>query len=130
MEYNLPRECIRNYFPSRRCFTFPVPTHPDNMSRLESLNPDELSREFLRVAEYFCKFVFMQSEVKLLKDGYEVNGKGELLGSLCCDALVNKVTVKGDNSNFNKHQVVYSLVILFKTNLSPNPILPLEYQWK
>ncbi|XP_012696720.2 guanylate-binding protein 1-like [Clupea harengus] len=80
VEYNLPRECIRNYFPSRRCFTFPVPTHPDNMSRLESLNPDELSREFLRVAEYFCKFVFMQSEVKLLKDGYEVNGK--VLGHL------------------------------------------------
>ncbi|XP_031434419.1 guanylate-binding protein 1-like [Clupea harengus] len=80
MEYNLPRECIRNYFPSRRCFTFPVPTHPDNMSRLESLNPDELSREFLRVAEHFCKFVFMQSEVKSLKDGYEVNGK--VLGHL------------------------------------------------
>lgn len=109
MEYNLPRECIRNYFPSRRCFTFPVPTHPDNMSRLESLNPDELSREFLRVAEYFCKFVFMQSEVKLLKDGYEVNGKGELLGSLCCDALVNKVTVKGGNSNFDIQQTSSSV---------------------
>ncbi|XP_016391374.1 guanylate-binding protein 1-like [Sinocyclocheilus rhinocerous] len=35
MEYNLPRECIQKFFPSRTCFTFPFPTAPENVSRLE-----------------------------------------------------------------------------------------------
>ncbi|KAL2083065.1 hypothetical protein ACEWY4_020838 [Coilia grayii] len=80
MEYNLPRECIRKYFPSRRCFMFPFPTREDNMSRLESLESDELSPAFLNIAEQFCRFVFEESKVKLLKDGYKVNGK--VLGHL------------------------------------------------
>ncbi|XP_041922073.1 guanylate-binding protein 1-like [Alosa sapidissima] len=84
MTYNLPRQCIRNYFPTRKCFTFPFPTHPDNMSQLENLNPNELSPTFLEVAEQFYLFVIEQSQGKLLKDGYKVTGKGESQGSLPC----------------------------------------------
>ncbi|XP_062375625.1 guanylate-binding protein 1-like [Sardina pilchardus] len=80
MTYNLPRQCIRNYFPTRKCFTFPFPTHPDNMSNLESMNPNELSPTFLEVAEEFYLFVIKESQGKLLKDGYKVNGK--VLGHL------------------------------------------------
>ncbi|XP_073701358.1 guanylate-binding protein 4-like [Garra rufa] len=74
-EFNLPRQCIRNYFPSRKCFTFPFPTTPENVSRLESLDPADLSPEFQEVTEHFCKFVFDRSEVKKLKDGYTVTGR-------------------------------------------------------
>ncbi|XP_062402510.1 guanylate-binding protein 1-like [Sardina pilchardus] len=80
VDYNRPRECIRKYFPSRRCYTFPFPTNPDNMSRLESLNPDELSAAFLEVVEEFCSFVFEHSQEKLLKGGHTVSGK--VLGDL------------------------------------------------
>uniref|UniRef100_A0A8C2K158 GB1/RHD3-type G domain-containing protein n=1 Tax=Cyprinus carpio TaxID=7962 RepID=A0A8C2K158_CYPCA len=80
MEYNLPRECIQKFFPSRTCFTFPFPTAPENVSRLERLDPADLSTEFLVVTARFCKFVFDKSDVKKLKDGYTVTGR--VLGHL------------------------------------------------
>ncbi|XP_048011467.1 guanylate-binding protein 1-like [Megalobrama amblycephala] len=79
-EFNLPRECIRNYFPSRKCFTFPFPTTPENVSRLESLDPADLSPDFQDVSDHFCKFIFDRSEVKKLKDGHTVTGR--VLGQL------------------------------------------------
>ncbi|XP_026099338.1 guanylate-binding protein 1-like [Carassius auratus] len=78
--YNLPRECIRKYFPSRKCFTFPFPTHPDNVSYLETLDPEEISKRFLEVTNRFCQFIFDQSQVKNLKDGHTVTGR--VLGHL------------------------------------------------
>ncbi|XP_043094387.1 guanylate-binding protein 1-like isoform X1 [Puntigrus tetrazona] len=80
MEYNLPRECIKKFFPSRTCFTFPFPTAPENVARLERLDPADLSAEFLEVTGRFCKFVFDKTEVKKLKDGYTVTGR--VLGHL------------------------------------------------
>lgn len=77
MEYNLPRECIQKFFPSRTCFTFPFPTAPENVSRLESLDHADLDQKFLEVTDCFCKFVFQDSQVKTLKDGYTVTGRGE-----------------------------------------------------
>uniref|UniRef100_A0A672PVV2 Guanylate-binding protein 1-like n=1 Tax=Sinocyclocheilus grahami TaxID=75366 RepID=A0A672PVV2_SINGR len=74
-EFNLPRECIRNYFPSRKCFTFPFPTTSEKVSRLESLDSADLSSEFLEVTDRFCKFIFDKSEIKKLKDGYIVTGR-------------------------------------------------------
>ncbi|XP_067283823.1 guanylate-binding protein 4-like [Pseudorasbora parva] len=79
-DYNLPRECIQNFFPSRKCFTFPFPTAPENVSRLESLNPADLSSDFLEVTDRFCKFVFQESHEKKLKDGITVTGR--VLGHL------------------------------------------------
>ncbi|XP_059399748.1 guanylate-binding protein 4-like isoform X2 [Carassius carassius] len=78
--YNLPRECIRKYFPSRKCFTFPFPTNPDNVSYLETLDPEEISERFLEVTNRFCQFIFDQSQVKNLKDGHTVTGR--VLGHL------------------------------------------------
>ncbi|XP_064156401.1 guanylate-binding protein 1-like isoform X1 [Anguilla rostrata] len=79
-DYNLPRECIRNYFPARRCFVFATPTTPENMSRLETLDEDELSPSFRRVASAFCGYVFEKSSVKTVKGGLPVTGR--MLGHL------------------------------------------------
>ncbi|XP_073694035.1 guanylate-binding protein 4-like [Garra rufa] len=78
MEYNLLRECIRNFFPSRKCFTFPFPTAPENMSCLEGLDSADI--KFLMATDNFCKFVFHDNNIKRLKDGYTVTGK--VLGHL------------------------------------------------
>ncbi|RXN37828.1 guanylate-binding 1-like protein [Labeo rohita] len=80
MEYNFPRECIQTFFPSRKCFTFPFPTAPEKMSCLESLDSADISSEFLKVTDHFCKFVFNDSSVKRLKDEYTVTGR--VLGHL------------------------------------------------
>ncbi|XP_048015521.1 guanylate-binding protein 1-like [Megalobrama amblycephala] len=80
LEYNFPRECIRNYFPSRKCFTFPFPTGPENMSCLESLDSADISAEFLKATDNLCNFVFHDNNIKRLKDGYKVSGR--VLGHL------------------------------------------------
>ncbi|XP_073783813.1 guanylate-binding protein 4 [Danio rerio] len=87
--YNLPRECIRKYFPSRKCFTFPFPSHPDRVCDLESLDPAEISDRFLEVSDRFCQFINEQSPVKLLKDGHTVTGR--VLGHLA-ELYVNTIS--------------------------------------
>uniref|UniRef100_A0A8K9UDZ7 GB1/RHD3-type G domain-containing protein n=1 Tax=Oncorhynchus mykiss TaxID=8022 RepID=A0A8K9UDZ7_ONCMY len=47
--YNLPRECIRNYFHSRKCFVFPTPTTPANMPHLDSMDEADLCGSFRKV---------------------------------------------------------------------------------
>ncbi|XP_022519957.2 guanylate-binding protein 1 [Astyanax mexicanus] len=73
--YNLPRQCIRNYFPTRKCFVFPLPASQDNMARLESLDQRDLSPGFLKATLQFCEYVFTQSKVKTLKGGHRVSGR-------------------------------------------------------
>ncbi|XP_052379013.1 guanylate-binding protein 1-like isoform X4 [Oncorhynchus keta] len=79
-DYNLPRECIRNFFPSRKCFVFPSPTTPDNMQRLDSMDEAELSERFREVADTFCCFIFQESRVKTVIRGHTLTG--EMLGHL------------------------------------------------
>ncbi|KAM9439441.1 guanylate-binding protein 1-like [Clarias gariepinus] len=73
--YNLPRQCIRNYFPTRKCFVFPFPAPEDKMVRLETLDEGEISPKFLNVTKQFCDHVFAASKVKTLKGGYRVTGR-------------------------------------------------------
>ncbi|XP_071197651.1 guanylate-binding protein 1-like isoform X2 [Salvelinus alpinus] len=79
-DYNVPRECIRNFFPSRKCFVFPSPTTPDNMHRLDSMDEAELSESFREVADTFCRFIFQESRMKTVIGGHTLTG--EMLGHL------------------------------------------------
>ncbi|XP_021323188.1 guanylate-binding protein 4 [Danio rerio] len=89
MEFNLPRECIKNFFPSRTCFTFPFPTTLEKMSTLERLGPADLCPEFQEVSKRFCTCVYEKSEVKRLKDGHTVTGR--VLGHLA-ELYVNTIS--------------------------------------
>ncbi|XP_062312452.1 guanylate-binding protein 1-like [Osmerus eperlanus] len=80
MNYNLPRECIRNYFPTRKCFVFPIPTSSANMSRLESIDEKELYQGFRETTDTFCNYIFQMSHVKTVKGGVVVTGR--MLGHL------------------------------------------------
>ncbi|XP_064875646.1 guanylate-binding protein 1-like isoform X1 [Oncorhynchus nerka] len=79
-DYNFPRDCIRTFFPSRKCFVFPSPTTPDNMQRLDSMDEAELSESFRAVSDTFCRFIFQESRVKTLIGGHTLTG--EMLGHL------------------------------------------------
>ncbi|KAL1280784.1 hypothetical protein QQF64_015384 [Cirrhinus molitorella] len=79
-KYNLPRQCIRSYFPSRNCFVFPSPASPENMKRLESMQERDLVPDFLETTRCFCDHIFYKSLVKTVKGGHRVTGK--LLGHL------------------------------------------------
>ncbi|XP_030641365.1 guanylate-binding protein 1-like [Chanos chanos] len=75
INYNLPRQCIRNYFPSRKCFTFPFPTAPENMKNLECMDVNDLCPEFRKTADRFCEYIFTESRVKTVKGGHIVSGR-------------------------------------------------------
>ncbi|XP_062409715.1 guanylate-binding protein 1-like isoform X2 [Sardina pilchardus] len=72
--YNLPRQCIRNFFPTRKCFTFPFPTEAKNMKRLDNMAETDLDPDFLKVADRFCSYVFAECRVKTVKGGHKVTG--------------------------------------------------------
>uniref|UniRef100_A0A8C3H9R9 GB1/RHD3-type G domain-containing protein n=1 Tax=Chrysemys picta bellii TaxID=8478 RepID=A0A8C3H9R9_CHRPI len=52
--YNLPRECIRQFFPARKCFVFVPPAGRRDLARLEELQEDELEPEFREQVARFC----------------------------------------------------------------------------
>ncbi|XP_038871069.1 guanylate-binding protein 1-like [Salvelinus namaycush] len=79
-DYNVPRECIRNFFPSRKCFAFPFPTIPENIHQLDSMDEAELSESFREVADTFCRFIFQESRTKTVVGGHTLTG--EMLGHL------------------------------------------------
>ncbi|XP_062410521.1 guanylate-binding protein 1-like [Sardina pilchardus] len=73
-DYNFTRECIRNFFPTRKCFTFPFPTEPKKMSHLDNMAEADLDPDFLNVAERFCNYIFTESRVKTVKGGHSITG--------------------------------------------------------
>uniref|UniRef100_A0A4X2LWB9 GB1/RHD3-type G domain-containing protein n=1 Tax=Vombatus ursinus TaxID=29139 RepID=A0A4X2LWB9_VOMUR len=72
--FNLPRLCIRQFFPKKKCFIFDRPTHRKKLSQLEKLHDSELDPEFVQQVENFCSWIFQHSKVKTLQGGIIVNG--------------------------------------------------------
>uniref|UniRef100_A0A673IS48 Guanylate binding protein 1 n=1 Tax=Sinocyclocheilus rhinocerous TaxID=307959 RepID=A0A673IS48_9TELE len=73
-DYNLPRECIKRYFPSRKCFVFPFPaTSHQDTTRLEILQDQDLAQQFQEFTGHFCDYMFVNSDVKRLKGGHIIH---------------------------------------------------------
>ncbi|XP_054855283.1 guanylate-binding protein 1-like [Eublepharis macularius] len=73
--FNLPRECIRMFFPTRKCFIFDRPTNRKNLHRLEELEEDELEPEFVEQTRQFCRHVYRTSKPKTIPGGHIVTGR-------------------------------------------------------
>ncbi|XP_067317274.1 guanylate-binding protein 1-like [Anolis sagrei] len=71
---NLPRLCIRKFFPSRKCFTFDCPTNLKNLWRLEELQEEDLAKGFLEPMARFCDHVWETSKRKTVPGGQAVTG--------------------------------------------------------
>ncbi|KAM5323712.1 guanylate-binding protein 1-like isoform 1-T2 [Glossophaga mutica] len=72
--FNLPRLCIRKFFPKKKCLIFDRPTHRKKLGQLETLHDDELDSEFVQQATVFCSYIFNNSKVKTLPGDIKVNG--------------------------------------------------------
>ncbi|XP_077192898.1 guanylate-binding protein 1-like [Paroedura picta] len=73
--FNLPCECIRLFFPTRKCFTFDRPTNGKNLHRLEEMEESELEAEFVQQVRQFCHHVYETSNPKTIPGGHVVNGR-------------------------------------------------------
>ncbi|KAM9114291.1 guanylate-binding protein 3-like isoform 2-T2 [Pangshura tecta] len=78
--YNLPRECIRQFFPARKCFVFVQPAGRRDLPRLEELQEAELEPEFREQVARFCQHVWETSKPKTIPGGHVVTGA--MLGNL------------------------------------------------
>ncbi|XP_050770653.1 guanylate-binding protein 1-like [Gymnogyps californianus] len=78
--YNQPRECIRQFFPDRKCFVFDQPASKRDLVRLEELEDDELDPEYQQQVEKFCSHVWEKSPPKTIPGGHIITG--HLLGKL------------------------------------------------
>ncbi|XP_077761455.1 guanylate-binding protein 5 [Canis aureus] len=72
--FNLPRLCIKEFFPIRKCFIFDSPTYRKKLAQLETLPNDELDPEFVQQVAGFCSHIFNHSNTKTLPGGIKVNG--------------------------------------------------------
>uniref|UniRef100_A0A8C9UB46 GB1/RHD3-type G domain-containing protein n=1 Tax=Scleropages formosus TaxID=113540 RepID=A0A8C9UB46_SCLFO len=77
---NTPRECIRNYFPSRKCFVFYQPGNRSQLKELEKLRDSDLDPDFVKQTNDFCSYIFNCSKEKIIVG--DVTVTGNMLGTL------------------------------------------------
>ncbi|XP_022352343.1 guanylate-binding protein 4-like [Enhydra lutris kenyoni] len=106
---NMPRECIRQFFPKRKCFVFDRPTSDRNLLfHLEKVPEDKLDSAFQEQSKKFCTYIFSHTKTKTLREGITVTGSrlGTLLkayvdaikkGAVPC--LENVVTTLAQREN-------------------------------
>ncbi|XP_062960164.1 uncharacterized protein LOC134383203 isoform X2 [Cynocephalus volans] len=72
---NVPRECIRHFFPNRKCFVFDRPTNDKHLLlHMETVSEDQLDSNFQRQLENFCSYIFTNAKTKTLREGIIVTG--------------------------------------------------------
>uniref|UniRef100_A0A8C6VJY3 GB1/RHD3-type G domain-containing protein n=1 Tax=Naja naja TaxID=35670 RepID=A0A8C6VJY3_NAJNA len=72
--FNLPRKCIRQFFPERKCFVFECPAQRKKLPHLEQMEDSELDPEFVEHVKMFCRYIYWISQEKTLPGGHVVTG--------------------------------------------------------
>ncbi|XP_013401004.1 guanylate-binding protein 1 [Lingula anatina] len=73
-DYNAPRECIRAFFPHRKCFVLKKPVDDDVLlQKLDQAREEDIKPEFLKDANRFCETVWTGVEAFRVK-GNAING--------------------------------------------------------
>ncbi|KAK2488601.1 hypothetical protein MC885_011079 [Smutsia gigantea] len=72
---NMPRECIRLFFPKRKCFVFDRPTSDRKMLfHIDNVPEEELDSNFRMQSKNFCSYIFTYGKPKTLGEGIIVTG--------------------------------------------------------
>uniref|UniRef100_A0A8C8UJ17 GB1/RHD3-type G domain-containing protein n=1 Tax=Peromyscus maniculatus bairdii TaxID=230844 RepID=A0A8C8UJ17_PERMB len=72
---NLPRECIRHFFPKWKCFVFDRPTNDKELlQKIETISEDQLEPKFQEQTRAFVSYIFTYAKIKTLREGIEVTG--------------------------------------------------------
>ncbi|KAG9463473.1 hypothetical protein GDO78_021651 [Eleutherodactylus coqui] len=76
LNYNLPRECIRDFFHSHKCFVFDRPASTIDLQNLDDMNQSQLEPAFVQQSKKFCNYIYKESSVKTLPGGHRMTGRG------------------------------------------------------
>ncbi|XP_040603486.1 LOW QUALITY PROTEIN: guanylate-binding protein 6 [Mesocricetus auratus] len=72
---NLPRECIRRFFPKRKCFVFDRPTNDKELlQKIDTVSEDQLDPKFREQTRAFVSYIFNDAKIKTLRGGIKVTG--------------------------------------------------------
>ncbi|XP_064136036.1 guanylate-binding protein 6-like [Loxodonta africana] len=71
---NLPRECIRHFFPKWKCFVFNWPTSDKLLVHIEELSEEQLDYNFQVRAKNSSSYIFTHTKTKTLIQGIIVTG--------------------------------------------------------
>ncbi|XP_040589366.1 guanylate-binding protein 6-like [Mesocricetus auratus] len=72
---NLSRECIRHFFPKRKCFVFDRPTSDKGLlQKIETVSEDQMDPKFLEQTRAFVSYIFTYAKIKTLREGIKVTG--------------------------------------------------------
>ncbi|XP_054577268.1 guanylate-binding protein 6-like isoform X2 [Eptesicus fuscus] len=73
---NLPRECIRHFFPKRKCFVFDRPINDKELlASIEKVADNQLDPNFKEQTKNFCSYILTQARTKTLRKGITITGK-------------------------------------------------------
>ncbi|XP_053447431.1 guanylate-binding protein 4-like isoform X2 [Nycticebus coucang] len=106
---NMPRECIRRFFPKRKCFVFDRPTsNTKDLFHLEDIPEDQLEGNFRVQSANFCSYIFTHAKTKTLTEGITVTGNRlgtlvvtyvDAINSGAVPCLENAVTMLAQREN-------------------------------
>ncbi|KAL8219663.1 UNVERIFIED_CONTAM: hypothetical protein K2H54_030340 [Gekko kuhli] len=74
---DLAKKCIRQYFPSRKCFVFDRPTTREELKNLEKLPESKLFPSFVKETHIFLQYIYKNAEAKVIQGGHVVTGTCE-----------------------------------------------------
>ncbi|KAJ8359107.1 hypothetical protein SKAU_G00156320 [Synaphobranchus kaupii] len=134
MAYNLPRNCLRNYFPTRKCFVFDCPTSAKKMKHMDGLSDEDLEPSFVRQVRTFYDYVLSETKTKTMKGGYNMTGR--MLGSLAemyLDAICSGHIPCLENAfvalpQIENSNTVAEAVKFYKENIAKSVAFPTETQ--
>ncbi|XP_059810028.1 guanylate-binding protein 1-like isoform X1 [Hypanus sabinus] len=74
-KYNELRRCIRDNFPSRCCFAFPIPAHRKKLKQLQELEDKDLDEDFVTERQNLIDYIHNHKKVKRVVGGQLVTGR-------------------------------------------------------
>ncbi|XP_070448847.1 guanylate-binding protein 7-like isoform X3 [Equus przewalskii] len=85
---NVPRECIRKFFPERKCFVFDRPINDKKLlQHIDEASEYQLELDFREQSKNFCSYIFAKAKTKTLREGITVTGNRE---SLLLQGIIEK----------------------------------------
>ena len=93
---NASMECIRHFFPKRKCFVFDRPVNDKQLlSHVDEVLESQLDPKFKEQSNAFCSYIFTHAKPKTLREGITVRWGGKSLALAhvplwlsVCDELV------------------------------------------
>ncbi|KAM6217090.1 guanylate-binding protein 7-like [Rhynchocyon petersi] len=72
---NLTKQCIRHFFPRRKCFVFDRPTSDKNLLvHIGEVPEEHLDRNFQMQTKQFCTYIFTHAKLKTVRHGIIITG--------------------------------------------------------